>query len=251
MSKNEKFTRLLIKRTDIPGLSATTASSDDHTLLPAWNTTDIYEGEFFFNTVDEKLWIRTKNNIRKVLFDDLSGTTTIINFSGTPTKQYEILAWNPTGNTWQVSDKLIEPGSFIFNPTKGVLEYNTPENGYYQIVLFGTDASSGLTDVTAGDVLTFDGTSWINKKLSITNISSAYTGLTTDQYIRCSGATYTIQLPNAAGTGKFLYVKNIASGTITVAGGLNTIDDASFVNLTSKYSILKLIDVASGKWETM
>jgi len=70
MSKSERFARVLVKRTNIPGLSATTAPSVDHTLLPRWETTDIYKGEFFMNLDDEKLWIRTENNIRRVLFEN-------------------------------------------------------------------------------------------------------------------------------------------------------------------------------------
>jgi hypothetical protein len=75
MSKSERFARILVKRTSLPNLSATTAPSNDHTLLPTWETTDIYKGEFYINLLDEKLWIRTDHGIRKILFeDDASGT---------------------------------------------------------------------------------------------------------------------------------------------------------------------------------
>jgi len=70
MSKVEKFARIIVKRTIIPGLSASTAPSADHTLLPAWSTSDIYVGEFFLNEPDQKLWIRVNDTtIRRVLFD--------------------------------------------------------------------------------------------------------------------------------------------------------------------------------------
>ena len=70
MSKVDKFARIRVKRSIIPTLSATTAPSDDHTMLPAWSTTDIYVGEFFLNEVDEKLWLRINDTtIKRLLFE--------------------------------------------------------------------------------------------------------------------------------------------------------------------------------------
>ena len=87
MSKLERFARIILKRTSIPELSATTAPSDDYTLsTPEWSESDIYEGEFFMNLEDEKLWIRTGHNIKKVLFEgDISVSTSI---------QYKLSALN-------------------------------------------------------------------------------------------------------------------------------------------------------------
>lgn len=66
MANERKFSRILVKRTDVVGLSATTAPTTDHTILPAWSSTDVYVGELFFNSVDEKLWIRSDSNILEI-----------------------------------------------------------------------------------------------------------------------------------------------------------------------------------------
>ena len=89
-----------------------------------------------------------------------NNTGTNFNFSGTT--DYQILMWS--GNTWQVSNKLVEPGSFIFNPVTGIMEYNTPEDGHYEIAIFGS--SSGLTDVAQGDVLVFNDGFWVNSAVT-------------------------------------------------------------------------------------
>lgn len=66
MAKEIKYSRFLLKRTDVAGLSATTAPTTDHTILPAWSSTDIYVGELFFNSQDDKLWVRSDNKILEI-----------------------------------------------------------------------------------------------------------------------------------------------------------------------------------------
>jgi len=83
MSKVEKFSRIIIKRSSLSGVTATIPLTgpggiEDHTLLPAWNNSDIYAGEFFLNGQDEKLWIRVNSTtIRRIAFyDELSSGIT-------------------------------------------------------------------------------------------------------------------------------------------------------------------------------
>jgi len=80
MSKVEKYSRVIIKRNTVPGdvptIPALGSSHDDHTLLPAWRTTDIYIGEFFLNEVDENVWMRVgENTIKQLYFIEDSGLT--------------------------------------------------------------------------------------------------------------------------------------------------------------------------------
>lgn len=70
MAKLEKFSRIIVKRTVLSGLTASIPITDDHTLLPAWSTSDIYIGEFFLNEPDEKLWIRVNSTtIKRILLE--------------------------------------------------------------------------------------------------------------------------------------------------------------------------------------
>lgn len=69
-----EYSRLVIKRTNetgsvptIPPLSAIT--------LNQFTPTDIMVGEFFENTVDDKLWLRTENEILPIQLGIPSGTT--------------------------------------------------------------------------------------------------------------------------------------------------------------------------------
>jgi len=74
-----------------------------------------------------------------------------------------------SGGTWTVSDKMVESGSFNFRPTTGIMDYETPENGHYEIAIFGS--VSGLTGVTIGDTLVFNGEYWVNEPKQTTNYS--------------------------------------------------------------------------------
>lgn len=96
--------------------------------------------------------------------DGTSGTSGFINYTGT--RDYQIVMWS--GDTWQVTDKLISPGSFTFDPKKGVMSYETSEEGHYEMVFFGSDFTSGLTNTKQGDILVFDGEDWINSDSGLT-----------------------------------------------------------------------------------
>ena len=219
--KVEKFSRIIIKRSNTLGVTATIPSGNDHTTLPVWKTSDIYIGEFFLNQIDEKLWLRVNNSTIKqlVFFDDLSsglngtsgkngtsgtsgtdgtvgtdGTSGTNGSSGTDgtsgtngssgssglngtlttfysgDTDYQFLMW--TGNTWQVSDKLIQAGTFGFTPETGIMEYETPELGHYEMAILGT--STGLTNVIDGQVLVFNDGCWINSGISLDVIRGTF-----------------------------------------------------------------------------
>jgi len=87
-----------------------------------------------------------------------------------------------------------------------------------------------------------------------TNIVSIYTGVTTDQYIRCSGttsgSTYIIYLPLSTGTNNVLMIKNLEQGVITVeTQDSQTMDYSLTPILLNPGDVLKLIDSSSGNWD--
>lgn len=135
-------------------------------------------------------------------------------------------------------------------------------NGLYDTVmtLTGYTTLNSLLDVVIsgasnGDVLTYYSSNWINSgitdTISITNIIETYTGLTSDNYIRCSGETgqtYDIYLPSSTGSGRVLYIKNkVDGGTITVYGN---IDASNNVSLDYNYN-LTLIDSNVDQWDVI
>ncbi len=125
MPKSERFARVLVKRTNIPGLSATTSPSDDHTILPEWGTTDIYEGEFFVNLSDEKLWIRTQHGVKRVLFEG-DVTTLLTNDVSNPPTLSEL-------NIILGSASSVENGYTIY------IDDNGAGSNFYQIVSDGSN----------------------------------------------------------------------------------------------------------------
>lgn len=74
MLDKTEYSRLVIKRTDetgsVPTIPPITADT-----LNQFTPTDIMVGEFFLNSVDELLWIRTENQIISVPLGVISGTT--------------------------------------------------------------------------------------------------------------------------------------------------------------------------------
>jgi hypothetical protein len=88
MADKVEYSRLRIKRTDFTGVSPTTPSGDT---LNTFIDTDTFVGEFFLNTTDDRLWIRTDNSqievsLLKNLPTSSSGLTTNQLFTQTATQ---------------------------------------------------------------------------------------------------------------------------------------------------------------------
>ena len=248
MAKVEKYGRIIIKRSTVDGLLPKIPLGTDHTQLPAWDPNDIYVGELFLNEVNQRLWIRVNQDTIREISLLGTGTTTGItsgtsgssgvngtsSLSLTGTTDYQIIMW--TGGTWQVSNKLIEPGSFIFNPTSGIIEYETPESGHYEIAIFGN--ASGLTNVQEGDILVFKNGYWVNTSATFsgtdgTSGSSGINGLTASgttlyDFLIWSGNTW-VSMPGIIGvptdgsysTGFF----DTWTGTTKIADAMDNISD--------------------------
>ena len=88
---------------------------------------------------------------------------------------------------------------------------------------------------------------------SVTQISAAYTVISTDQYIEAStsSANYAVTLPAATGSGRVISIKKITqSNTITITpNGTDTIDSSASLSLKQAMTAYTLIDAAAGKWE--
>lgn len=253
MSKLERYARILVKRTDIPNLSASTAPSDDHTLLPIWDESDIYEGEFFMNLEDEKLWIRTKYGIKKVLFD------TDINSGGTFVDHYVVSGSFDSGSGIltldnQTSTPVIVSGfttggggggDIDFLPNAGLQYYDSTLSAQtiYNTLLdtsltvpndvggisAGTtvDSLSGKSLVGIIDDLLFPTVSptYTIPTLSINNVTETYeVGVTLSPSLTMTGrkndaAAFTslALIKNYNGGGESLLSSNIPVGTLTTA----------------------------------
>ena len=61
-----------MKRSDVSGVSPTTPTG---TTLSSFTDTDIFEGEFFLNTADDLLWIRTATGILPITLSGSTGST--------------------------------------------------------------------------------------------------------------------------------------------------------------------------------
>ena len=57
--------RIRLKRSTTTGEVPTVAPSNDHT-DGTWDALDVYVGELFLNTTDDKLWVRTDNGVREI-----------------------------------------------------------------------------------------------------------------------------------------------------------------------------------------
>ena len=92
MSDKIEFSRLIMKRSDITGVSPTTPTG---TTLSSFTDTDIFEGEFFLNTADDLLWIRTATGILPITLSGSTGTTiptlNQVLFAGNNTSGFDIV----------------------------------------------------------------------------------------------------------------------------------------------------------------
>ena len=69
MSDKTEYSRLLVKRTDNSGTIPTIPTG---TTLSTFTDTDTFVGEFFLNTTDDRLWVRTDNGQYEIM---MSGNT--------------------------------------------------------------------------------------------------------------------------------------------------------------------------------
>lgn len=116
----------------------------------------------------------------------------------------------------------------------------------YDVILDVMHATIDTEYDDIGDIVSYQ------TKFDITNVLDTYTGVTTDQYIRCSGDTYILYLPVGSGSGNVLMVKNIAQGTITVETQLGqTIDYSSTPITLAPNSVLNLIDAGDDNWDNL
>jgi hypothetical protein len=143
MSKNERYSRLILKRTLTPSLSATTAPTNDHTIFPAWSTTDIYPGEFFLNLMDERLYIRTNYGIKEV-----------------PIAQFS----NPIAGDMISYDgyKWINVGAIGTGATSGSSGINGTSGTDGISGIDGTSGSSGSSGINGSSGLTMSGLTDVN-----------------------------------------------------------------------------------------
>jgi hypothetical protein len=84
---------------------------------------------------------------------------------------------------------------------------------------------------------------------SITAVNTTYQALVTDEYLYCTGTTYTVTMPTAIiGTTKPLMIDNNASGNITVDGsGAETVNGAAALLLVPGERRV-FIPIATGAW---
>jgi hypothetical protein len=69
MADKIEYSRLLIKRTDNGGISPTIPTGST---LSTFTDTDTFVGEFFLNSTDDRLWVRTDNGQFEIM---MSGNT--------------------------------------------------------------------------------------------------------------------------------------------------------------------------------
>lgn len=109
-----------------------------------------------------------------------------------------------------------------------------------------TDVDVTNTAPVIGDMLKFDGTDWVNRKLNVVNKTGNYTATLADDVITVdtTGGTYIITLPSAASADGHCYwiYKTVAANTLTVDGdGAETINGAANISTTTQWSCIKLI----------
>jgi len=85
--------------------------------------------------------------------------------------------------------------------------------------------------------------------LPITYVSSGpYTILSTDKYIVFTTGTYNSIFPSATGSGRYLWLKNIGTGVISlIPNGNDTIDEETVQEITEGDGV-QITDILSGKW---
>ncbi len=141
MSDKIEYSRMLLKRSNVSGVTPTVTSA---TTLNDFTQTDLFEGEMFLNTIDEKAFVRMNNNILE--FDLVSSGGTDYNFCDTGIQTSAISGCSPV----EIYD------DFNFQSQKNI----TTSNGSGEISLdtdgFSDSMTMGVSGATYQDFLRID-----------------------------------------------------------------------------------------------
>ena len=184
--------RILLKRSTTAGVVPTIPASSSHT-DGTWINTDVYSGEAFLNTVDERMFVRTGADIKEFAFQNsLIGT---YQYSTKTLTSAEILALGTTPITL-ISAPGIDKAIWVKN-VYGRLNFNTTaySNQTLRIKLNGADTMIGKIDlllyssmtrsanflIKSGDDLSFNNDTIIieNSALQIYTTANPTTGNST------------------------------------------------------------------------
>ena len=156
----------------------------------------------------------------------------------------------------ETTDALGQFSTALGVPDTGTAYYRVllPTNKWYEFYIAAGAAVDLVTLVTiTGTSVAQDDLQTLldnNNVFTIASKTDTYVILASDEYIRCNG-TFTVTLPAATGSGSPYIVKNVGSGTITVAAtGSDLIDGAASVTLSSmvRYGF---IDAAAATWDSV
>lgn len=142
--------RILLKRSTVANTEPTIPASSSHT-DGSWINTDIYSGEAFLNTQDQRMWVRTGANIKEIQFQ----------------------------NYWVGKPTL---GGIVFHTYRDV---NNIEHGLVVSIVDQSTGSqySNITSASIGTARTWDGQ-------YNTNLMASQTSASSGAWLDCNNYTY-------------------------------------------------------------
>ena len=141
MSDKIEYSRLLLKRSTVSGVTPTVTSA---TTLNDFTQTDLFEGEMFLNTVDEKAFVRMNNSIFE--FDLVSSGGTDYNFCDTGIQTSAISGCSPV----EIYDDFNFQSQKILTTSNGSGEISLDTDG------FSDSMRIGVSGATYQDFLSID-----------------------------------------------------------------------------------------------
>jgi hypothetical protein len=196
--------RMSVRRSNTTGVIPTIPTESDFTL---WLDTDIFDGEFFLNTADAKLWLRSDSAITEIIYDtDLAAFTSL---TDTPSGYQDGYLLMSTGSAITYTEypdiftNITDMDDFIGGDYTGY-------NGYSIVV---DEANSGFTYQ-------------LIEPQAFTDLTDTPASLSADTFLKVDASGSTVELVN----GYDYFVDLISNQTI---GGAKTfIDDVILDKIT-------------------
>jgi hypothetical protein len=232
MSDKIEYSRLILKRSDVSGVTPTVTSA---TTLNQFTETDLFSGEMFLNTVDERAFVRMNNNILE--FDLVSSGGTDYNFCDTGIQTSAISGCSPV----EIYDDLTFQSQKNITSSNGVGKIELDFEGNTNTTRIGSSGATFNDYLQIDPDFNFNGTELTSTDGTTDNFSSVFVQPNyTEMSSTSDNVNYYSNISTQIVSGKFGDTAELGLGVED-----NVANTSANISLTTNFGGLGQIDLSA------